>query len=287
MKPAASRRLQPEFFSCPSPLVERFGGAFFRDLPVEPGVYFFYDEEGVLLYIGQSSCLRKRLGSYRFVRGGTHPRRLPRLIHRVRRIEFQTCQSAAEALALEAFLILRERPSFNRAGVWKPGPQRALLRLENGFLEARLAPVDNDGEAEINNDEAGADKSAAAGGWIGPLPGGFRYTFAAWTRVLFSQTSGSADPAGFPVGMMNGRPAICHSWRVSRDPVEVHSICRDASRFLLQKDLNWLEATTSQLSTLSDPAHREYWDAQLDLLRKFAGVQALPVPPQGFDSSCL
>ena len=35
-----------------------------RQLPNSPGVYFLKGEDGEVLYIGKSSCLRKRVSSY-------------------------------------------------------------------------------------------------------------------------------------------------------------------------------------------------------------------------------
>ena len=69
---AVSRR-QPLLFATASPLVARFGADFFGSLPTDLGVYFFYDEGGKLLYIGQSGCLKHRLGSYRHVDPDRHP----------------------------------------------------------------------------------------------------------------------------------------------------------------------------------------------------------------------
>ena len=70
---SSSRRRQPLLFATASPLVARFGADFFGSLPTDPGVYFFYDEGGKLLYIGQSGCLKHRLGSYRHVDPDRHP----------------------------------------------------------------------------------------------------------------------------------------------------------------------------------------------------------------------
>lgn len=51
-------------FPPPKPLKERFGKGFFQNLPREPGVYFFFDEDGRLIYLGKAKSLRDRVGSY-------------------------------------------------------------------------------------------------------------------------------------------------------------------------------------------------------------------------------
>ena len=73
--PTIARSKQPGLFALENILTERFGREFFAKLPVEPGVYFFSDDVGKLLYIGQSASLRARVGSYRHVVEGRHPKR--------------------------------------------------------------------------------------------------------------------------------------------------------------------------------------------------------------------
>ena len=74
---------QLKLFTLGNPLTERFGNEFFRELPQSPGVYFFYDVTGKLLYVGQSSNLRNRVSSYRHVSSEKHPRRILRLVARI------------------------------------------------------------------------------------------------------------------------------------------------------------------------------------------------------------
>ena len=114
----------------PKPLVERFGKDFFRNLPTQPGVYLFCgDMEGVL-YVGSAMNLRKRLGSYRVANPERLPRRIIRLLHRVKRIEFDLCPTEAAARNREELLICVLNPKFNGAGkvFEKPG-NRTMRRL--------------------------------------------------------------------------------------------------------------------------------------------------------------
>jgi len=109
---AVQLRLLPAF----SPLTARFGAEFFRGLPQRPGVYLMRDERDRLIYVGKAKNLRQRLNSYR------HParasRKTVRLVHAVRRIEWELCDSDDAAQLRENALIRMHRPRFNRLGTW-------------------------------------------------------------------------------------------------------------------------------------------------------------------------
>ena len=156
---------QLRLFDLDNPLTARFGNAFFRSLPEGPGVYFFHGSEGQLLYIGQSSNLRARLGSYRHVSEGRHPRRTLRLVARVTKIEWQECLSAAEAIEKESALLLEHRPPFNRAGVWKGDPWWLAMEMETDQLTLRL-------------------QREATPGSLGPLPPASRHRLSTIVRAL-------------------------------------------------------------------------------------------------------
>lgn len=86
---------QLRLLPAPKPLIDRLGATFFRGLPRAPGEYRMFDEAGQLLYVGQSSDLRYRLNSYRHVHPDRDSRKTVRLVHLVRRIEWEACDSAA------------------------------------------------------------------------------------------------------------------------------------------------------------------------------------------------
>lgn len=106
-------------FPPPRPLVERLGREFFRNLPAQPGVYLMCGAEGGVLYVGRAKNLRKRLTSYRVANAERMSRRMIRLLHCVRRIEFDVCADEHAAQRREEMLICVLQPQFNRAGkVW-------------------------------------------------------------------------------------------------------------------------------------------------------------------------
>jgi hypothetical protein len=82
-------------------------------LPTCCGTYAFHDGAGELLYIGKAKNVRARvLGHFR--EPGDSTLLLRPWTHRIARIEVRPAQSEMEALLVEADLIARLRPPFNR-----------------------------------------------------------------------------------------------------------------------------------------------------------------------------
>jgi hypothetical protein len=129
-------------FDPPKPLVERFGDEFFSALPTGPGVYLMCGETEGVLYVGKARNLRKRLGSYRVANPERLPRRTIRLLHQVRRIEWDECPSEEAASHREELLICVLAPKFNAAGkVWErkgtTRPQSVCRGLSKNQLVAK------------------------------------------------------------------------------------------------------------------------------------------------------
>lgn len=103
-------------FDPPKPLVERFGDEFFSALPSCPGVYLMCGETEGVLYVGKARNLRKRLCSYRVANPERLPRRTIRLLHQVRRIEWDECPTEEAASQREELLICVLAPKFNAVG---------------------------------------------------------------------------------------------------------------------------------------------------------------------------
>lgn len=81
-----------------------------KELPEQPGVYFYFDASGKLLYIGKATSLKARVGSY-FV--GAHNARLSELVSKIARIDYIVTESVIQALVLEANQIRVHRPPYN------------------------------------------------------------------------------------------------------------------------------------------------------------------------------
>ena len=81
-----------------------------RDVPDEPGVYRFFNEENQVIYVGKARSLKNRLNSYfqKNVGEKTH-----RMIHAANRVDWTVVRSEVEALQLEFTWIKEENPAFN------------------------------------------------------------------------------------------------------------------------------------------------------------------------------
>ena len=80
-------------------------------IPLQPGIYKYYDSNNDLLYVGKAKSLRKRVSSYftkTFTNYKTHE-----LVNRIRKIEFTIVNSEQDAFLLENSLIKKFQPLFN------------------------------------------------------------------------------------------------------------------------------------------------------------------------------
>ena len=80
-------------------------------IPLQPGIYKYYDSESQLLYVGKAKSLRKRVGSYfskTFTSYKTHE-----LVQRIHKIEYTIVNNEQDAFLLENSLIKNFQPLFN------------------------------------------------------------------------------------------------------------------------------------------------------------------------------
>ncbi len=104
----------------------------FNQFPQLPGVYFFKNNHGEILYIGKACNLRKRIRSYFAHRSVDW--KVTELIKRFSKIEFIITKTEQEACIVEAQLISTHKPSFN-----------TLLKSDTPFLYL----ICDDGNNEI------------------------------------------------------------------------------------------------------------------------------------------
>lgn len=235
---------QLRLFSLPDPLTQRFGADFFRSLPREPGVYFFYDSDDTLLYIGQSLDLRARIGSYRHVTPEKHPKRTLRLVGRVTRIEWQLCSTAKEAVALESALLLEHRPPFNRAGVWQGDPWWLDMKVNGSQLSLAL-----------NRREVG----------FGPLPRAFRYVLGTLVRYAHRCAIPGAALSSFPHRLLDALIPATLSFTTDAAQAMADAI----SGFLEGRHDEFLSAFEA-LPPAASPMEQGYWLEELEILKRYA-----------------
>jgi len=81
-----------------------------NSLPDSPGVYFFYNPAGLLLYVGKATSLKKRISSY-FAKA--LDQRLTEMVAQITKIEYIETPTVIEALVLEANQIKTQKPKYN------------------------------------------------------------------------------------------------------------------------------------------------------------------------------
>lgn len=81
-------------------------------IPKKPGVYFFKDRAGKIIYIGKAAVLRARVGQY-FRKASDESPKTGRLRNEIADVGWKVCGSELDALIEEARLIKRHLPRFN------------------------------------------------------------------------------------------------------------------------------------------------------------------------------
>ena len=82
-----------------------------KHLPTQPGVYFYYDKNGKIIYIGKAKVLKNRVKSY--FTGTPDSPKTARLVARIWDLQTLVTRTEVEALLTEANLIKQHRPRFN------------------------------------------------------------------------------------------------------------------------------------------------------------------------------
>ncbi len=111
------------------------------DLPSVPGVYMFRraptaSGPGEVLYVGKSKNIRTRVRSYFY---GDDRRKIESLLGETGAVETRPCSTELEALVLEARLIRRHAPRYNRRG--KGWRRYVYLKLDLDEAWPRLKVV--------------------------------------------------------------------------------------------------------------------------------------------------
>ncbi|HZD18537.1 MAG TPA: DEDD exonuclease domain-containing protein [Actinomycetota bacterium] len=105
-------------------------------LPTGAGVYRFVARDGRILYVGKSKDLRRRVRSYFY---GDPRKQVQDLLAETASVEAIGCSSELEALVLEARLIRRNEPPYNRRGkAWR---RYAYLKIDPAEAYPRIKVV--------------------------------------------------------------------------------------------------------------------------------------------------
>lgn len=82
-----------------------------RSLPEKPGVYRFYDDKGVVIYVGKAKRLKRRVSSYFNKEHDSGKVRM--LVSKIRNIETVVVNTEWDALLLENSMIKQFKPKYN------------------------------------------------------------------------------------------------------------------------------------------------------------------------------
>lgn len=98
------------------------------NIPIEPGVYRFMDEKGVILYVGKAKNLKNRLSSY-FGDKKHQQYKTVLLTRNASNIEYTVVESEHDALLLENSLIKKFQPRYNV--MLKDGKSYSYICIKN------------------------------------------------------------------------------------------------------------------------------------------------------------
>jgi len=119
-------------------------------LPNAPGVYLFRGRDGRVLYVGKSVDLRSRVKSYFY---GDGRKKVEDLLAETSAVDGVPCGSELESLILEARLIRKHEPKYNRRGkTWR---KYAYLRIDDAEAYPRIKVV---------------RETKGGGAFLGPFP---------------------------------------------------------------------------------------------------------------------
>jgi DNA polymerase-3 subunit epsilon len=104
-------------------------------LPRQPGVYCFLDARGTPLYVGKAANLRQRVRSYF---SSDDRRKIGGLLRETADIRHHVATSTLEAAVLEARLIHRLKPRYNRQGTGRRRPPYVALTLRESFPRLKI-----------------------------------------------------------------------------------------------------------------------------------------------------
>ncbi|MCK5168497.1 MAG: GIY-YIG nuclease family protein [Bacteroidales bacterium] len=104
-------RISPSLGKLNSSMFYNIDAKIIKDLPEEVGVYYFYDHNGDIIYIGKSKNIRSRVFSHF---SNEKSKRALKMIDEVHNISYELTGSELIALLLESDEIKTQKPKYNR-----------------------------------------------------------------------------------------------------------------------------------------------------------------------------
>ena len=119
----------------------------FEQLPYTPGVYYFHNEKGKIIYVGKANNIRYRVNSH--FSNNSQSRQKQNFIRHTHAISFQPCATELMAHILESTEIKKLWPIFNSSqkrwedvyGIFSYTDQKGFLRLAIEKNRTGLTPI--------------------------------------------------------------------------------------------------------------------------------------------------
>jgi excinuclease ABC subunit C len=216
---------------------------FLTQLPGEPGIYRMIDEQGVVLYVGKASNLKKRVSSY-FNKNNTGSKTRS-LVSQIHSVQISVTRSETEALLLESNLIKALRPKYN-----------VLLRDDKSYPYIHLS--NHPQFPRIENYRS--KKKPLSGNFFGPYPSSsaVKETIVTIQKVFKVRTCSDS--------YFNARSRPCLQYQIKRctapcvnyiTPQEYQQSVEDAMRFLQGKCQLILEELANRMENAVQQLHFE------------------------------
>ena len=227
--------IQDSLFAYANPLLERFGEAFFKQIPTAPGVYFLRGANGDILYVGKAKNLRVRLNSYKRARPSVVSRKVLRMLKMTRSIAFELCENETQALLAENQLLRKHRPHFN---VLNTNPESyyflGLELVQPGFVQLHLT----NNRASVKKNSAQKNKIKFFGVFRNRRS--VRSAFSALLRLL-SAVNAVDEGFYYPSVLVKERPPRKFVLPLKK------TMHRELELFLSGRSKKFLETLTQQL----------------------------------------
>jgi len=107
-------------------------------LPLSPGIYFFKDKDGTILYVGKAKKLRNRVRSYFAVSNQLSPSK-QMMVQKISSIDTIITSTEQEALILESIHIKKHRPRYNIA--LKDDKQYRFIKIDYRYARPLVTTV--------------------------------------------------------------------------------------------------------------------------------------------------
>ncbi len=113
-----------------------------NEIPEEPGIYYFYNEKGDLIYVGKSRNLHQRVTTHL---SNNSTNRAMEMRDLIADIDWEATGSELIALLKESSEIKKNKPVYNRAQR-RTGFQHAIFSFtdDDGYINFRYGPLNDD-----------------------------------------------------------------------------------------------------------------------------------------------